>query len=313
MCKVVKYWFACQHGFKLRHSRCGGVKHKSTRSGLATACRSDAYLEFVFAVKCGPCQYQAFEDGWKHKLKLADTFLDKLKEKGLPGVQEVKALVDQLKEDFNTATWKTRIMFPHAHKERTVRVGLGQFHRVPSPLSREVLPEDIPEPVEVIGPDHTDYEYDWDYVTSTDPVHPIDTNYAHPLDEADPAWLLNRLSPEELEQSGEGVGFDASETDMVWRNSLGEVNAKSADWVEYTSGWTSGAAGFDQNQTPGDSLYAEAAERQSKVCAEDDKLLSERIDMVIQYFWRAVNEINTSDQVLQTMTSVLGDDLDDAL
>ena len=183
---------------------------------------------------------------------------------------------------------------------------------MPSPFSREVLPEDIPEPVEVIGPDHPDYEYDWDYVASTDPVHPVDTNYAHPLDEVDPAWLLSHLSPEEFEQSGEGVGFDASEANMVWRNSLGEVNAESADWVKDISGWTSEAAGFDQNQTPGDSLYAEAAERQIKVCAEDDRLLSERIDMVIQYFWRVVNEANTSDQVLQTMTSILGDDLDDA-
>jgi len=120
MCKVVKYWFACNHGFDFRHSKCGGTKHKSTRSGWATACRSDAHLEFVFTVKCGPCQHQAFEDGWKHKLKLADTFLDKLKEKGLPGVREVEALVEQLKEDFNTATWNTRTMFSHAHKERTV-------------------------------------------------------------------------------------------------------------------------------------------------------------------------------------------------
>jgi hypothetical protein len=110
MYKAVKYWFECQHEFPIRRSKCGGTKHKSTRSGLATACRSESYLDFVFAVNCGPCQHEAFEDGWKHKMKLADTFLDKVKEKSLPGVREVEVLVEQLREDFNTATWNT----PHS-------------------------------------------------------------------------------------------------------------------------------------------------------------------------------------------------------
>jgi hypothetical protein len=34
---------------------------------------------------------------------LATTFLEKLKERQLPGVQEVAALVEQLKEESNTA------------------------------------------------------------------------------------------------------------------------------------------------------------------------------------------------------------------
>lgn len=311
MCKVVKYWFACNHGFRLRHSKCGGTKHKSTRSGLATACRSEAYLNFVFTIDCGPCQHQAFEDGWTHKLRLADTFLEKLNEKRLLGVREVEALVEQLKEDFSTATWETRALFPHAHKERKVRVSLGQFHNAPSPLSSEVLPEEIPKPVEVIGPDYPDYEYAWDYVASTDPIHPVDTNYAHPLDNVDPSWMLNHLSPDEFEQSGEGIGFDASEADNMWHSSPKEVNAGSMDRVEDT--WASEATGFnvsspDANQTPERSRRAS----QTEPCTEDGDLLSEHVDMVIQCFWRVVHGTTARDRVLHSTMPIPSDNLGDA-
>jgi hypothetical protein len=312
MCKVVKYWFACHHGFRLRHSTCGGTKHKSTRSGLATACRSESYLNFVFAVDCGPCQHQAFERGWKHRLTLAETFLEKLKEKGLHGVREVEALVEHMKEEFDTATWNTRTLFPHAHKERTVRVSLGQFQKAPTPLSREVLPEDIPEPFKVIGSDHPDYKYDWDYVASTDPIHPIDTNYAHPLDAVDPSWVLHHLSPEDLEQSGDGFGFDTSEADTIWGSSLEGVNVESTVWVEDASGWTSEAAGFGQSQAPGDPVHAAAPEPQIEGYAEDDNLLSERVDMMIQCFWKVVNGDTVSDPMSQTATSSMCESLDNA-
>ncbi|KAF3036858.1 hypothetical protein E8E12_008265 [Didymella heteroderae] len=194
----------------------------------------------------------AFEYDWKHKLSLAETFLGKLKENGLPGVREINALVEQLKEDFNMAAWETRIMFPYAHKENAMRASLGNFEKAPSPLSREVLPDDVPELPEVVGPDHPDYKYDWDYVASTDPIHPVDTNYDHPLDEVDPSWMLNHLRPKEFEQSGEGVGFDVDEADMAWGSRLEEPNLSSADWGEDTSAWISEATevyplNFDTN------------------------------------------------------------------
>ncbi|KAF1925726.1 uncharacterized protein M421DRAFT_69272 [Didymella exigua CBS 183.55] len=222
MCKVVKHWYACRHGFRLQHSKCGGTKHKNTRTGLTTACRSEAYLNFVFAVACGPCQYQAFEGGWKRKLRLAEIFLGRLKEMRFPGVQEVNALVEQLKDEFNTATWNTRTLFPHAPKEHTVRVSLGHFKKAPSPLRREVLPEDIPEQSKVNGPDHPDYKYDYGYIESTDPLHPVDIKYTHPLNGVDASWMLNHFSPEEFEQSGGDVGFDANEVDTAWVGSLEE-------------------------------------------------------------------------------------------
>lgn len=277
---------------------------------MTTACRSESYLNFVFALDCGPCQHKAFEDGWKQKMRLAETFLGKLKEKGLPGVREVETLVEQLKEDFNRATWNTRTLFPHAHKERTGRVSLGQFQKAPSPLSRELFPEDISEPLEVIGSDHPDYEYDWDYIASTDPIHPVDTNYAHPLDEVDPSWMLNHLSPEEFERSGEKISFDTSEIDMIWGGSLEEANARSMEWVEDTPAWACDDAGGDQ--APEDSPGATSLQSQIKPYVEDGSVFSERVDMVIQHFWRVVNGTTASDPTSQTAAPIMFKGLDDA-
>ncbi|KAF2624721.1 hypothetical protein BU25DRAFT_347286 [Macroventuria anomochaeta] len=212
MCKIMEYWFSCQHGFQLRISQCGGTKHRKVRGGLTAACKSESYLNIVFSIDCGPCQHETFEKGWNRKLEWAKTFRGKLREKEMPGMQEVAALVEQLEDDFNTASWNTRAVFPHFHKERSVRASLGHFRKAPSPLRQEVLPSDIREPPEVIDPNHPDHEYDWDYIASTDPLHPVDVNYTHPLEEVDPCWMLNHLSPEEFEQAGGEVGFDANES-----------------------------------------------------------------------------------------------------
>lgn len=275
------------------------------RSGLVTACRSEPYLTFVFAFDCGPCQHQAFEDGWRYNLRLAESILGKLKQKSLPGVRKVEALVEQLNEDFNSASWNTRTLYPHAHRERTLRPSLGQFHKTPSPLSKEVLPEDIPEPVRVVGPDHPNYEYDWNYVASTNPVHPVDTNYAHPLDEVDPSSMIGHLSPEEYDQSGEGVGFDASETNTVWGSSLEEINAQPTKWAEDSTAWA-----YD-DIAPEESLGATALESPIKPCIDDEDLLSERVDMVIQVFYSVVDEIPASNQTSQTVRPVRRGDLED--
>lgn len=313
MCKIIKYWFACHHGFQLSHSKCGGTKHKKARGGITAACNSESYLNLVFAINCGPCQHQTFEDGWKRKLSMAELFLKKLRERQHPGVQEVTALVEQLKDEFNTSTWDTRVLFPHAHKERAVRVTLGYFEKMPSPLRNEVLPEDIPEPTDVIGPEHPDYEYDWDYVASTDPIHPVDTNYAHPFDEVDPSWMLNHLSPEEFEQCGEGVGFDINEANTAWADSLEDLNLSSTDWGEDTVQWTEPApSNIDLSQASKRPTRATASKSHIKTCTQDEHLLAERADMVIHEFWRLVNGNIPGEHSSQDVASTSDKDVDDA-
>lgn len=317
MCKVVKYWFACNHAFRLRHSKCGGTKHKNTRAGLSAACKSDPYLNFVLTLNCGPCQYQAFESRWKQKLGLAEIFLERLKKKGFPGVQEVDALVEQMREEFTTATWGTRSLFPHAHKQRTVRVGLGHFGRSPSPLSRIVLPEDIPEPLEIIGPEHPEYEYDYNQIASTDPLHPVDSNYAHPLDECDTSWTLNHLSSDELEQSGEGVGFDASEVDTAWAVSTEELNMESMEWGKDTSDWQPEAARSapsDIKPTQGSELlYFPTLEgTQTDKHTPVEHSMAERIDMVVHEFWSLVNGNVPGEQSSRDTAHTIDEDIHDA-
>ena len=269
-------------------------------------------LKFEF--DCGPCQHQAFEKNWERKLSMAELFLEKVKEKRFPGVQEVTALVKQLRDDFNTASWDTRTLFPHVHKERAVRVNLGHFEKRPSPLRQELLPEDVLEPPEVIHPSHPNYMYDWDYVASTDPLHPVDVNYARPLDDVDPSWMLNHLSIEEFEQSSGEVGFDASEVDIAWGGSLKELNTTSTTWDEDAGDWTpekrsshppkhdSGPSREMQNQHSSANAHTEASTEEKQVSAE-------RMGMVIQEFWRVVNDKDSCEQPPQHPISALDDDL----
>ena len=295
MCKIIKYWFSCQHGFRPKGSRCGGTKHKQLRSGKAAACRSESYLDIVIPIDCGPCQYEAFEDGWKRKLSAAKAFLEAIKEKDFPGVPEVAALVEQLQEESNTASWNSRNIFPHMHKERKKRVNLGHFDRKPSPLRQEVLPKDVPEATEVIHPEHPDYEYDWDYVASTDPIHPVDTNYAHPLDDVDPSWMLDHLSPEEFEASGSGVGFDANEMDNMWTDNLKEPDTTTPSWGEGVSDWELDptATTSAQHDTGWGTKVATAltsSNTRSDSTPEVERMRKTRIEMVIHEFWTVINE-----------------------
>lgn len=307
MCKSIKYWFSCQHGFRLRASQCGGTKHKTVRGGLIAACNSESYLNIVIPILCGPCQYQAFEEGWKRKLLMAETFLQKLQETSFPGVQEVVALAEELTDEFNTASWNTRSLFPHFPKENPMRVNLGQFKKRPSPLRRGLLPEDIPEPTDAIHPEHPDYEYDWDYIASTDPLHPVDTNYSYPLDDVDPSWMLNHLSLEEFEKTSEEVGFDPSEIATMWTDKAEGPDTKLTHWREDANDWTLENTATDSaQQEPRWDAQAEThasfSTAGSDLSPESESIQKMRLEMIIHEFWSAVNDedfCNHSQQDLQ--------------
>lgn len=96
--------------------------------------------------------------------------------------------------------------------------------------------------------------------------------------------MLNHLSVDDFKQSGEGVGFGASEAGMMWRSSLEEVTPRPADWVGNT--WTSSATGFnvsqpDEDQTPEPSRRATGSNSQVEHCTEDGDLLSVRYHTVL--------------------------------
>ncbi|KAF9691754.1 hypothetical protein EKO04_010389 [Ascochyta lentis] len=224
---------------------------------------------------------------------MAERFLQKLKEKNLPGVQEIAALVEQLIEEYNMASWNTRILFPHLGKERCLRINLGYFKKTSSPLRQELLPEDVPEPPNITPADDQDYVYDWNYVASTDPIHPVDTNYAHPLDGVDPCWMLNHLTPEEFAESSGDVGFDISEAETMWADNTASIYSTTDNWREASDATVKDPTKHD---LPGDSaveapLFPPAAQTES---SEIGELRAKHIEMVVREFWKVVNDEDPS-------------------
>src|SRR5690242_1836242 len=298
MCNIVRYWYTCNHSLRMRRSQCGGTKHKRSTSGPAPACKPESYLSIFVPIDCGPCQHLAFEENWKRKLSRAELFIAKLKEKGFSGEQELAALVEQLKDEFNAATWDTRSLFPHVHKDRAVRINLGRFVRRPSPLRHEVFNEDIRGPSDNVDPNNPDCEYDWDYVASTDPLHPVDINYAHPLDDVDPCWMLNHLSLEEFQQSSSGVGFDPREADTLWSAEAKQLYSGPTYWGQTFRSWSPGPVvdaelqAQEPRQRHGMLNEQTLASTPIDTSIRQDEWGAGRANMVIGEFWRFVNGNN---------------------
>jgi hypothetical protein len=235
----------------------------------------------------------------------------------MPGIEEVTVLVGALEDDFWSASWNTRTAFPHLHKESGIRINLGHFKKAPSPLRQEVMSEDVSDPPEIIGPDDPGYEYDWDYVASTDPLHPVDTNYAHPFDNVDPSWMLSHLSSEELEASSDKVGFNANEADTLWADDIEEPGSTNISMNNDITWW-------DQNETsaisttPTNEELAWGPEVETppsrSVARNHDQNYNEqsqkqRIQMIIDEFWKLIHDSESSEPTPQQPPSFPDDDL----
>ncbi|KAF2125992.1 hypothetical protein P153DRAFT_346760 [Dothidotthia symphoricarpi CBS 119687] len=217
MCKVIQFRFTCHHTLRLRKSSCGGTRHKTTRNSTKAACNADAYITRTLSHDCGACQQKEWDDTWKRKLERAESFAKTLTGRGIPGTEEVAELVKQLEAQYAAAAWDMRHAFAHAHRPSVARVGISHREIALSPLSREVRPEDVVERVQFKDWAHEEYEYDGDYVASTDPMHPVDnTSYSHPLYYDDDSWVLNHLTAEEIQDEGPGVAFDFGESTWGW-------------------------------------------------------------------------------------------------
>lgn len=159
MCKIFRYRFTCGHGFAVRHSKCGGTKHKYDREGFLTpACQSAARFQIKLSHDCSPCQQAAFEALWKTKISKAEQYLGELSDEKFPDVPEVAVLTKKLRENFDKERWDMSLLFPQTRKGRTVpQVDLGWFKEdVCSPIRHEVQSDEIPDPPEVV-----DYEAEW--------------------------------------------------------------------------------------------------------------------------------------------------------
>jgi len=128
------------------------------------------------------------------------------------GVEDITALVKGLEEQYYVASWDARNMqIPsHAFKKSVARVSITYHQTARSPLTLEVRPEDVVDPKKH-NKDWTEMDandYDGDYIASTDPIHPVSTDYSHPLDDDDGSWIFNHFSPEEMEPTAGDLDFD---------------------------------------------------------------------------------------------------------
>lgn len=210
------------------------------------------------------------------------------------------------------------MLFPHSHKDRCTRVNLGHFTARASPLRQELLPGDVSDPPDVTQSNSSDYEYDWDYVASTDPLHPVDVNYAHQMDSDDPSWVLDHLSSEELEQSHSGIGLDASEADRTWAAQLGKSDMSSEIWTQDEGPWLSDVTSVnttrhDAEQDPESEESPELTATSTTPSKWEKLILAERVEMVIHEFWRVVNGEDLCEQPPQRPSTFVNDGLSDPL
>jgi hypothetical protein len=156
-------------------------------------------------------------------LKRAIAFRNRLQAGGSPGAEEVGKLVEELEEQYTTAAWDLNKTFPPVQNKTNVsRVklaikGKNEPKRLVSLLRQEVQPQEVVLPKEEQRGWIENDEDEEDYVRSTDPLHPVSTDYSHPLDNVDDSWLLNHFTAEELQSpaSNNDFGIDHS-FDNVW-------------------------------------------------------------------------------------------------
>ena len=231
----------------------------------------------------------------------------------MPGVDEIAALVKGLNEQYHVATWDARHMFSHVRQKSVARVNISDYRKARSPLSQEVRSEDIPDTKRTKEwAEMDDEDYDDDYVASTDPVHPVTTDYSHPLDDDDGSWMLNHYAPEELESPSETEAVDFDGHAWIWGDDSAD-NHTSEEWKEENSDndtgkWDMAEEYLSANQEL--TAWGPDAEPTSSsvdldlqgLRDEATTVRNERIQQVIQAFWDVVNN---TDQQPQHPTSEL--------
>jgi hypothetical protein len=251
---------------------------------------------------CSSCEHKRWEDNWSSKLERARTFLAELIEKHMPGVNEISALVKELDDLYYMASWDARNMASHAFKKSVARVDISDHSIARSPLTQEVRPEDVVDPKEKEKKwtDMDENDNDGDYIASTDPIHPVSTDYSHPLDDDDGSWILQHISPGATEISGDGeVALDFDQDGWSWNNDDSEnsVSMIAACQEEDTM------PTVDSNHLITWEPEAEMSSMATDITMDGlsirEKLEKEQIELIIEAFWTVVDKSTDTDQQLQ--------------
>jgi hypothetical protein len=297
MCNIVTFRFICEHTLRRQRSRCGGTKHRITSSSIKAACIAESYLTIHLKIGCGACQHKAWEESWELKLEIANTFLAKLRQRNMPGAAETCALVRELETQYATATWDTRNMFASVPKPSVKRVKHNYYEKAASKLTQEVLPEDVIEKKHKEWAKMDEEDYDGNYVASTDPIHPVSTDYSHTLDDDDGAWILQHLSPQEIEPSLSD-GFDLHNHGWSWGESDNGLHTEEVTQPEHIAEDFSEDKGtISTRSNTSMDLVAWGPEitktSTSKITMngqhDNEAQHSARVKQVLNAFWSAVN------------------------
>lgn len=219
----------------------------------------------------------------------------------MPGVQEVAALVKGLEAEYATASWNTRTMFAHGPKPSVARVKHSYYEKAASKLPQEVRPEDIVDKTEKEWTEMEDHDYDGNYDASTDPVHPVSTDYFHPLDDDDGAWILEHLSGAGAVEMADGDNLDF-ENGHGWSwgedNSDPEAQSSADAWQEEVAKPFEGTRSSHSTEKSDNTLTTWGPEANGPVSTaiiqlngltrrEEER--KARIEQVIAKYWSVVN------------------------
>ncbi|KAI8942154.1 hypothetical protein NX059_000243 [Plenodomus lindquistii] len=291
MCNVVYYHFACAHSLRRRRSRCAGTKHKITRTSTKAACTAESFLTIHVRNDCGACQLEQWEQDWASKLRRAVAFQDKLRgATDFAKYKMVDSLVHELKNRYTQESWDTRRLFAPVVKRPVSRVSVSFYTTAPSPLSQEVRPEDILEPEKrKQWADMDDNDYDGNYVASTDPLHPVSTDYSHPWDDENDSgsWVLQHLPHEGEEEDvitanhhGDGIDFEG--TSWSWEDNVVPVLP-----IQHQNTEDGSLAARDPNAS--ESSYSISATSISSLDSRNAQKQEEDMAEVVRSFWSVVN------------------------
>lgn len=267
MCKVIRFKSPCSHIVKLRISKCGGTYHKVRRNGRSVACTAEAYIDFKLPYDCGKCQQTTWDEPWKAKIDRAKTFLEELTETGHPGVDKISELVKTLEHEHDVKFWNVCKRLPLAEKTDVPKVKMGKKLHQPSPLTREVRPEDI-----VL--DEKNGNCDATQGSESD-VQFEAINYGHLLDNVGRSWVDDFLS------QGDGTFPDDS----------------GSTWPAENDGWSkNGPITIEEGHTSLATFGPDAGTKTSSGIKDlsglkrQDDMQNNQIQNVINAFWKAVDD-----------------------
>jgi hypothetical protein len=157
---------------------------------------------------------------WQMRLDNARAFYDGLVKEKLPGAAEVSDLIKELENAYELESWELKDNFPYGNKGKVRRVNPAKVRwskLPPSPLRQEVQPEEVVLPV-IAELAYDNDEEDW--VRSTDPLHPIDTNYELLCAGIDDDLLDSLTEEREENENADSRGSDPFSVNWDWNDGV---------------------------------------------------------------------------------------------